>query len=450
MNEIRILLENAVEPVPSLRQKHWFENNFYGFVHFGVNTFTDREWGLGNEDPGIFNPTKLDCDQWVNAARSAGMSALILTAKHHDGFCLWPSRYTEHSVKNSPYKGGKGDIVRELSDACRRGGIGFGVYLSPWDRNSALYGTDAYNDYYVDQLTELLTGYGDIFMVWFDGACGEGPNGKKQIYDFDRYISTVRKYQPDACIFNDRGPDVRWIGNESGIARFEEWAVVPSELTSFADVQTGKMPLHSKGALDYMYNTQPSLGGLAELMRSKGLCFVPAETDMSIRNGWFYHANEEPHSFERLKNTYLTSVCGNSALNLNIPPNREGLFDEKDVKRLAELGNWIKKAFGCEINCTVDEKKSENGALYTLGLPQTEDIGYIELREDLDYGQRIQSLTVGWKDDSGVWRDEIFATTVGNKRAVYIGHRTDALRVNITFARAMPHMRSVKVFRTEE
>ena len=220
MSDIRDFLASAAYVVPSARQLDWFEQNFYAFVHFGVNTFTDREWGLGTEDPKIFNPAGLDCDQWARAAKSAGMRGMILTAKHHDGFCLWPSRHTEHSVKNSPFRDGYGDVVRELSDACKRAGLKFGFYLSPWDRNSPLYGTEQYNDYYKAQLTELLTRYGDIFMVWFDGACGEGPNGKRQVYDFQGYIDLIRRYQPNACVFNDAGPDVRWVGNESGKSRF--------------------------------------------------------------------------------------------------------------------------------------------------------------------------------------------------------------------------------------
>ena len=209
MQDFQTFLKQAANVRPSQRQMQWFNTEFYAFVHFSPNTYTGLEWGTGKEDPAIFNPTELDCDQWVSAIKSAGMKGMVLTAKHHDGFCLWPSAYTEHSVKNSPC--GK-DIVKEAAQACRRGGIKFGFYLSPWDRNCALYGTPEYNDYYCNQLTELLTGYGDIFCVWFDGACGEGPNGKKQVYDFDRYIALIRQYQPDAVIFNDGGPDIRWVG----------------------------------------------------------------------------------------------------------------------------------------------------------------------------------------------------------------------------------------------
>lgn len=213
-----------VRVIPSARQLALQKMEFYAFVHFTVNTFTDREWGDGTEDPAVFNPAELNPDQWVDSIREAGMKGLILTCKHHDGFCLWPGKYTEHSVKNSPCRK---DVVRETAEACRRGGIRFGVYLSPWDRNQPLYGTGKpYDDYFVNQLTELLTGYGEIFSVWFDGACGEGPNGKKQVYDWERYYRVIRSLQPGACI-HVCGPDIRWCGNEAGNTRPSEWSVVP-------------------------------------------------------------------------------------------------------------------------------------------------------------------------------------------------------------------------------
>ena len=431
---------------PSARQMAWFDTGFYGFVHFGVNTFTDREWGLGNENPSIFNPKALDCDQWAATAKAAGMKGLIITAKHHDGFCLWPSQYTEHSVKNSPFRGGNGDVVGEMAAACHRAGLKFGFYLSPWDRNSTFYGSEKYNDYYKDQLTELLTRYGDVFMVWFDGACGEGPNGKRQEYDFKGYIDLVRKYQPMACIFNDAGPDVRWIGNESGTARFAEWAVMPRELTKFAQVQTGPMPMNFPGALAHAYNTQPELGSVSNIITSSGLCFCPAETDMSIRPGWFWHENEEPHSLERLKRTYITSVGGNSGLNLNIPPDRNGLFDSRDAKRLHEFGNWLTSAFGSELTIETAKKSKPFGAEFELKLNKKEKIGYIELREDLFYGQRIESFLVDIKNDDGQWQTEYTGTTVGNKRIIPIDKITDEVKINVTFARGEVKMGSIKVF----
>lgn len=254
MDKVKQFLKEAAHVIPSERQIRWFNREFYAFVHFSPNTYTGLEWGLGNEDEKLFNPTELDCDQWVAAIKSAGMKGMILTAKHHDGFCLWPSKYTEHSVKNCPIPGL--DVVKEASEACRRGGIEFGFYLSPWDRNSQYYGTDAYNDYYKKQLTELLTGYGDIFAVWLDGACGEGPNGRKQEYDFQGIIDLVRKYQPKAEIFQDGGPDSRWIGNEAGSSRPAEWAVIPNEIAKLDPVkQTQAGPWYIDGAdqLGYIY-----------------------------------------------------------------------------------------------------------------------------------------------------------------------------------------------------
>lgn len=314
---MRKFLQEAAGVRPSKRQLDWFDTEFYAFIHFSPNTYTDLEWGNGTEPESIFNPEKLDCDQWVEAIKAAGMKGMVLTAKHHDGFCLWPSKYTEHSVKNSPVKR---DIVKEAADACRRGGIKFGFYLSPWDRNSKYYGTPEYNDYFCNQLTELLTEYGEIFYVWFDNACGEGPNGKKQEYDFPRYFSLIRRYQPNAVIFNDFGPDVRWCGNEAGTARYAEWSVVPSELCHYSEVQTGPGPLAGEGDLSYMYNTDQNIGTLSNILYSKGLVYAPAEIDTSIRPGWFWHPDEQPHSLEHLCRIYLSSVGGNAALNLNIPP----------------------------------------------------------------------------------------------------------------------------------
>ncbi len=446
MSEIRMFLEAAGKVKPSQRQLDWMDIGFYGFVHFGVNTFTDREWGTGTEDPAVFDPKGLDCDQWVAAAKSAGMKGLILTAKHHDGFCLWPSKYTEHSVKNSPFRGGNGDVVRELSEACKRGGIKFGFYLSPWDRNSKLYGTDAYNDYYKAQLTELLTEYGDIFMVWFDGACGEGPNGRKQEYDFEGYIELVRKYQPNACMFNDFGPDVRWIGNESGTARFAEWAVMPVELTYRAEVQTGPGPMYDEDALDHVYNTHPELGAISNILPSAGLCFCPAETDMSIRKGWFWHAEEDPHSLERLKHTYITSTGGNSALNLNIPPDRNGLIDDRDVKRLKEFGDWLRNAFGTELKADITTEGPANRPEFVIRLPEKTKLGYMLLRENISEGQRVETFLVDYRNEDGLWTGCYCGTTIGNRRIVEIGRETDALRLRITFARGDVDFRQISVY----
>lgn len=268
----REVLRKAAHVRPSPQQLAWQELEFTCFVHFGMNTFTGREWGDGKEDPKLFNPTAFDARQWARACNDAGMKLLILTCKHHDGFCLWPSKHTEHSVKNSPWKGGKGDVVREVSEACREAGLKFGVYLSPWDRNAKTYGSDAYNDVYKKQLAELLADYGPVTEVWWDGACGEGPNGKRQVYDWDGYVRVVRELAPQAVIFG-MGPDVRWVGNESGLARESEWSVLPK-----------------RGPGD---QTAKDLGHRKYLAGAEELVWYPAECDVSIRPGWFYHADQD-------------------------------------------------------------------------------------------------------------------------------------------------------------
>lgn len=425
------------------------ETPFYAFVHFSPNTYTDLEWGDGTESPELFNPTELDCDGWCEAIKSAGMKGAVITAKHHDGFCLWQTAYTEHSMKNSPYKNGKGDVVREFSDACRRHGLKFGFYLSPWDRNSPLYGTPEYNDYYKAQLTELLTNYGEVFHVWFDGACGEGPNGKKQEYDFDGYFELIRKYQPNATIFNDRGI-IRWCGNEEGQKHHAEWSVVPSELCPFCDIQTGAGPM--SGDLTYMYNTNENIGSLGNIMYSKGLVFAPSEVDMSIRKGWFYHSYEEPHSLERLFNTYLDSVGSNTTFILNIPPMPNGKFDERDVKRLKELGEKLKTEFGRDIaeNAEITVTPycgSDTQTVVEIDLGEEHVIGYVDFCENIAEGQRIESFIIQTTDEHGKWQNRKEGTTVGARRIVPLGGiRASRIRIFVTSSRDTPEFGKIKVY----
>ncbi len=439
-------LKAAGNVIPSARQLDWFDTEFYAFVHFTVNTYTDLEWGLGNEPESIFNPYDLDCDEWVEAVKSAGMKGLVLTAKHHDGFCLWPSAYTEHCVKNSPWKDGKGDVVRECAEACRRGGIKFGVYLSPWDRNSAYYGTEEYNDYYCNQLTELLTNYGELFMVWFDGACGEGPNGKRQVYDFDRYIALIRKYQPNACIFNDHGPDVRWCGNEAGQARRAEWAVVPSELCFRAEVQTGAAPLSDGADLSFMQNPDQNIGEINNIMYSKGLVFAGSEIDMSIRPGWFYHEKEEPHSLERLFRTYVNSCGANTSFNLNVPPMPSGRFDPRDIARLKELGDTLEAAFGDDkaVPCVVTKVDEGNGTqcVYEIVLEEEANVRFVDIREDLTKGQRIESFRLTGDDGC-----KYYDYTVGHRKICRMGTKTKKLVLQVTSARDEVCLRDVRVYK---
>lgn len=457
---MKAFLKEAAQVKPSARQLDWYDTEFYAFIHFGPNTFTNREWGDGQEPEEIFNPVNLDCDQWVEAIKAAGMKGMVLTAKHHDGFCLWPSAYTEHSVKNSPLQR---DVVREAADACRRGGIKFGFYLSPWDRNSALYGTDAYNDYFCNQLTELLTQYGEIFYVWFDNACGEGPNGKKQQYDFPRYIELIRKYQPNAVIFNDYGPDVRWCGNEAGAARHSEWAVVPGELCFYSPVQTGAGPLAKEGELSFLYNTCQNLGTLDNILYSRGLTFTPAEINMSIRPGWFWHPEEEPHSLERLFQTYLTSVGANCCFHLNLPPNTEGRIDERDVERLKELRALLDREFGRAIPVRADKLEgsypTQPKYAITFEKPGV-DFKYVVLREDIARGQRIESFQIIAEAPDGSRFPFYQGTTVGNRKICMlkdpfgeqnpltrsIGSEIRRLIVHVTSARDEVFMKSIEVY----
>ncbi len=332
MNQDEFMYEKKLTSVvPSARQLALEQMEFYGFIHFTVNTFTDREWGDGTESESVFNPTNLDADEWAQVAKEAGMKGLILTCKHHDGFCLWPSKFTSHTVANSPFREGKGDVVRELSDACHRHGLKFGVYLSPWDRNHPTYGTgDAYNDYFVGQLTELLTNYGEIFAVWFDGACGEGKNGKKQVYDWNRYYETIRRLQPNACI-SVCGPDVRWCGNEAGDTRPSEWSVVPLRAKDTEKVAEKSQQLDEDGFRTRRLAASDLDLGSREILRGeKTLIWYPAEVNTSIRPGWFYHESEDNKvkSLEELLLVYFNSVGGNATFLLNIPPTREGRFHE--------------------------------------------------------------------------------------------------------------------------
>ena len=430
-------LAAAAQVRPTARQLDWYRHPFYAFAHFGPNTFTGREWGDGTEDPAIFRPEALDCDEWVAAIKAAGMTGLVLTAKHHDGFCLWPSQHTEHSVKSSPWRGGKGDVVREAAEACCRGGIRFGFYLSPWDRHSPLYGTPAYNDYYKAQLTELLTGYGPIFHVWFDGACGEGPNGRRQEYDFPGYIALVRQYQPDATIFCDYGPDVRWIGNESGQSRAAEWAVVPSELCPLAPRQT-EGPL-LPGTLEGIGNTRRDIGGLDVIQYSRGLCFCPAEVDMSLRPGWFYHPEEEPHELSRLLKAYTASVGNNAALHLNVPPMPNGRLNPRDIARLRELGEALQARYGHPLEgITVRrEGRGDSQCVFCVTLPEKARVHAIELREDIAQGQRVAGFVLDTANDFSP-RDEFYqGATIGARKLCDLDEERELreFRIVITAAR---------------
>lgn len=460
----------AASITPSPRQLAWQQLEFYAFTHFGMNTFTNREWGDGTESPALFNPDALDADQWVAAVKSAGMKALILTCKHHDGFCLWPSAYTEHSVKNSPWKNGQGDVVREVSDACHRAGLPFGVYLSPWDRHDPRYGTGKdYDDYYVNQLTELATNYGEIFCFWFDGACGEGPNGKKQVYDWKRYFALLRELQPNA-VLNVCGPDVRWCGNEAGQGRKAEWSVVPAPLRDAKFVAE-----HSQQADDGKFSRKISsmdedLGSRERIRDAETLIWYPSEVDTSIRTGWFYHPEEDNavRTAEELLNIYLDSVGANASLLLNLPPDTHGRIAQPDCAQLAALGEKLRALFAAPVTAcgtlTADSEAADHPAALavtddadaywqaadgrettalTLHFAQPQEASCVVLGEHLPTGQRIESGEI-WADG-----DKAAAfTVVGHKRICRFTPRTvRTLTIKITASRTEPTLRLLAVYK---
>jgi alpha-L-fucosidase len=452
-------------PVPSAAQLAWHEMETNAFVHFTVNTFTGREWGNGDESESVFNPTQLDVSQWAATLKETGFKTLILTCKHHDGFCLWPSKYTAHSIKNSPYKNGKGDIVKETSDACKKYGINFGVYLSPWDRNNASYGKPAYIDYYRKQLKELFTNYGPITEMWFDGANGGkgyygGANETRNIdrvnyYDWPNTLSLVRTMQPNVIFFSDAGPGVRWVGNESGLAGETNWNTISTD-TLYA----------GKSGVENLLNTGSPDGDK----------WIPAEVDVSIRPGWFYHEEEDSlvKTPERLFEIYLTSVGRGSTLLLNIPPDKRGLFNEHDVKSLKGFRELLNKEFAVNLakNAAVtassyrsnskefspanitDENKnsywSTNDNITTgnfeVNLGKTTTVKYILLQEYIQLGQRVSSFTIEiWKDNA--WQKVAGATTIGYKRILKIDPvETNKIKVNITESKACPVISNVEIY----
>ncbi|UCS91877.1 alpha-L-fucosidase [Echinicola marina] len=427
------IIEKAANVVPTVRQLRWQKLEVTGFIHFGVNTFTGKEWGTGNEKPEIFNPTDLDAEQWVLAAKAGGIKQLIITAKHHDGFCLWPTETTEHSVVSSPWKSGKGDVVKALAEACRKHDMGFGIYLSPWDMNAPSYGTEAYNDLFIDQLTELLTWYGKIDEVWFDGANGEGPNGKKQVYDFDRYYEKIRELQPEAVIAI-MGPDVRWVGTETGYGKDTEWSVVPvNNLDQEKIAANSQQNVNVKPTWD---KSKEVLGSRESLLNAKGLVWYPAETDVSIRPGWFYHKNQDDKvkSPEKLLDIYFNSVGKNGVLLLNLPPDKRGLIHEEDVKNLKAWKALIDELFDENLlkRATGNKKFNKSlvdGQLETSIVPSKTKEGYeirfdfknpiafnvLVLQENITKGQRVENFQLEVLKD-GKWQSVVNGTTIGYKR----------------------------------
>jgi alpha-L-fucosidase len=416
--------QQPLPPLPSDRQLAWHKLERVAFIHFGPNTFTGEEWGKGSEDPKIFNPEKLDCRQWVSALKAGGLKGVIITAKHHDGFCLWPSKFSKHTVAKSPWKGGKGDVLKELSEACKEAGLKFGVYVSPWDRNHPSYGTPEYNQIFAKMLEEVLTQYGPIFEVWFDGANGEGPNGKKQVYDWPLFINTVRKHQPDAVMFSDAGPDVRWIGNEAGQGADVNWANLNRDR--------------------YMPGT-PLYEELAEGQR-EGSHWVPAEAPVSIRPGWFWKESENSKvkSTEQLLDIYFNTVGLGATLNLNVPPNSDGLISTVDAERLKDWQGAIEKDFAHEIK--IERAQWDQATLWAeFGSAQT--IDKIVVSEQVSLGQRVAKFEVEVMKD-GSWVKVATAGTIGVRRFVrFAPVQASAVRVRILDSRGEALQPTLKVYR---
>jgi len=423
-------------PTPSKRQLIWQQLETTAFIHFTVNTFTDKEWGDGTEDPKIFNPTRLDCGQWVKALKDAGFKMAIITAKHHDGFCLWPSAYTDHSVKNSPWKNGEGDVVKEVADACREYGLKFGIYLSPWDRHEPSYGTGSYNTYYKNQLKELLTGYGEISEVWFDGA--KGDNAKAMEYDFEGYWKLVRHLQPGAVIFSDAGPDIRWVGNETGNAGQTCWSTINTK---------GMAP--GKADATYLNIGDPN-----------GKYWIPPETDVSIRPGWFYHdsENDKVKSPGNLVKLYYQSVGHNSLLLLNIPPNREGLFSDSDIASIRGFRTILNETFkhnlamGKTLPAITDKNLStfillRSNHHFIIDFEKPVKIDRALLQENIAAGQRIErGLLEYW--DGKEWKSLHAFTTVGYKRLLQFKVRTlQKIRLTILKSRGVAQLAQIGFFK---
>jgi alpha-L-fucosidase len=439
-------------PLPTAAQLAWHETEYYWFTHFGPNTFTDKEWGHGDEPEDIFNPTNLDCRQWARLAKAAGAKGIIITAKHHDGFCLWPSKYSTHTVRESKWRNGKGDVVKELSLACKEYGLKFGVYLSPWDRNHPKYGTPAYNEVFVNMMKEIFSNYGPITEFWWDGANGEGPNGKKQVYDWPLFRETIKKLSPNTVVFSDIGPQIRWVGNESGIAGTTNWNLL--NVSGF-----------TAGAGAPSTDTLNSGNMFGEK-------WIPAECDVSIRPGWFYHKEEDEKvkSPETLFNLYLKSVGRGATLLLNVPPDRRGLITTYDsvaligFRKLREqsfANNLLAKASvviehdgkGKSVKTLTDNKQStyENCTSVATDFKQPAAINAVVLREPIQLGQRVIKFKVVLKDAAGTTIKEIEGTTIGRKRILSFATVTASkIELIIDDAKATPLISELAAYHIDE
>ncbi len=444
------IAELAAEVTPSARQLDWQRLEFNAFIHFGINSFTGKEWGDGAYDPGLFNPKKLDARQWARVIKEAGMTMAIITAKHHDGFCLWPSEFTKHSVAASPWKKGKGDVVADVAAACREYGLKFGFYLSPWDKHEPSYGdSDHYNEFFRNQLRELLTGYGEVSEVWFDGACGEGANGKRQVYDWNSYYALVRELQPGAVIAV-MGPDVRWVGTESGYGRTTEWSVLPGIVQYPDAISAASQQIPVDGGFIPRDLTGEDLGSRNRLSGASTLTWYPAETDVSIRPGWFWKAADDNRvkSPEKLADIYFHSVGMNSVLLLNIPPDKRGLIHENDIRSLQGMRKILNETFRTNLLDHAGISLYHNTIEYTLPAPAAFNVAM--LQEDIQVGQRIEKFHFDYLDGME-WKTFAGGTTVGHKRLLRFPEIT-ALRVRLVIAgaRAEPAIMNIGLFRGPE
>ncbi len=463
------IINKAANVVPTERQLRWQKLELTAFLHFGMNTFTGKEWGTGKEDPMLFNPDNLDANQWVKVLRDAGFKQVIITAKHHDGFCLWPSKTTKHSVVSSPWKAGQGDVVKEVAMACKKYKVGFGVYLSPWDMNAKSYGTENYNTFFEEQLTELLTQYGKVDEVWFDGANGEGPNGKKQVYDFDSWYRIIRKIQPDAVIAI-MGPDVRWVGTETGRGRETEWSVLPaSNLTPSDIADHSQKGLTIKPMID---KSGDDIGSRENLKNAQTLVWYPAETDVSIRPGWFYHDREngKVKTAQQLTDIYFTSVGRNGVLLLNIPPNKKGLIQSEDSIHLMQWHEMRNRMFKVNLASSASVKLSsgknaialtdnkyntywttatikDTSATITFTFSKKQNFDVLLLQEQITVGQRIEKFVAEYWDGEK-WTQFTEGTTVGYKRLLRFSPvSSNKVRLKILSSRLNPTLSEVGFYK---
>ena len=438
LNDAEVQRYISVVPTPS--QQRLQDKPFYAFFHFGMNTANDREWGCGSEVVSDFDITKIKPEQWVKTVKAAGMTGIILTCKHHDGFCLWNTGTTDFNVMNSPM--GK-DIVKAVSDECHKQGIEFGVYLSPWDMHEPTYGTEQYNDYFIRQLTELCGNYGELFEVWFDGA--KGANAKAFTYDWQRYYKLIRTMQPNANIAIC-GEDIRWVGNEAGKARKNEYSVVPASLKQCEAIEKNSQNAEGDAArLQKVDTMDEDLGSRNILKNNANLSWYPAEVDVSIRKGWFYHKKDDRtvKSARRLFKIYLTSVGNNCTLLLNIPPNDKGVICAKDVRNLKALGKKINDITAYPVlEQNIGELKADQGYL-EFNFDSEKKLKYFVISEDLAYSQRIEKFDLYIKKPNGSYKRAYQGTIVGAKKIVKLNKKATGVVLVIRQSRSTPHIKSV-------